>query len=313
MPAPVAPFRLLPAFHERPWGVRSLAPWFTQVPARPVGEAWFTAATCATSIGESLGELIGRDPRALLGDAAFPGNEPLLLKLLFTSDRLSVQVHPGDDYARRHHGSAGKTEAWHVLDATPDALVGLGFRETLPADVAREAARTGEIEHLLAWHPARAGDTFLVPAGTVHAIGAGLTIAEVQEPSDVTYRLYDYGRPRELHLDHGFTVADLGPYRLVNTAAELSPQRTLLTRCSFFTMERLAVEGRGQWAGGEPFYHLVVALAGDGTVGGLPVRPGDVVFVPAAAGAFEVEGRALHLLVAYTAPDPTRALRHWAG
>nr|MCU0256293.1 class I mannose-6-phosphate isomerase [Vicinamibacterales bacterium] len=205
MPAPTV-FRLLPAFHERPWGVRSLAPWFDLTPPNPVGEAWFTASACATSLGGTLGALIAASPRDLLGEAAFPGNEPLLLKLLFTSDRLSVQVHPDDHYARRHHGSAGKTEAWHVLRAAPGSRVGLGFTREVAVDEAREAARTGAIEGLLAWHPASAGDTFLVPAGTVHAIGAGLTLVEVQEPSDVTYRLYDYGRPRELHLEHGLTV-----------------------------------------------------------------------------------------------------------
>ena len=313
MPAPAVPFRLLPTFHERPWGVRSLAPWFDLTPAAPVGEAWFTARGCGTSLGEPLGAIIGRDPRGLLGDAAFPGDEPLLLKLLFTSDRLSVQVHPGDDYARQHHGSAGKTEAWHVLDAAPGAVVGLGFRDALSPEAARDAARTGEIERLLAWHPARAGDTFLVPAGTVHAIGAGLTIAEVQEPSDVTYRLYDYGRPRELHLEHGFTVADLGPYRVENAVTRLSPARTVLTRCAFFTMETVIAAGRGRWTGGEPFYHLLVGLSGEGVVGDVPVRAGDVLLVPAGAGAFDVEGRGLRLLVAYTAPQPSRALAHWLG
>lgn len=311
MPTPSAPFRLLPAFHERPWGVRSLAPWFDLSPDAPVGEAWFTAAACGTSLGRSLGDLLSADPEGLLGDAGFPGHEPLLLKLLFTSDRLSVQVHPDDEYARRHHGSAGKTEAWHVVQAQTGATVGLGFVEALAPDAARDAARTGEIEHLLAWHPAREGDTFLVPAGTVHAIGAGLVIVEVQEPSDVTYRLYDYGRPRELHLAHGFTVAELGPYRTVNAPAPLSPGRTLLARCAFFTMERVAVEGRRHWEAGERFYHLVVTLAGEGTVGGLEARPGHVFFVPASTPGCAVEGRGLQLLVAYTAEHPTRAMMGW--
>jgi mannose-6-phosphate isomerase len=311
MPTPGAPFRLLPAFHERPWGVRSLAPWFDLSPVVPVGEAWFTAGACGTSLGRPLGDLLAADPARLLGDAAFPGGEPLLLKLLFTSDRLSVQVHPDDDYARRHHGSAGKTEAWHVVQALPGAAVGLGFVEPLAPDTAREAARTGAIEHLLAWHPARQGDTFLVPAGTVHAIGAGLVIVEVQEPSDVTYRLYDYGRPRELHLEHGFAVADLGPYRTVNAPVSLSPGRTLLARCPFFTMERVVVEGSRRWDADEPFYHLVVTLAGEGTLDGLEARPGSVFFVPASATGCAVEGRGLHLLVAYTADHPSRAMMGW--
>lgn len=311
MPTPTVPIRLLPAFHERPWGVRTLAPWFDLAPAAPIGEAWFTAPGCATSVGETLGALIAGDPHGMLGEAAFPGDQPLLLKLLFTSDRLSVQVHPGDDHARRHHDSAGKTEAWHVLRADPGARVGLGFRHRLGADEARAAARSGEIEHLLAWHPAEAGDTFFVPAGTVHAIGAGLTIVEVQQPSDVTYRLYDYGRPRPLHLEHGFAVAALGPYESSTAPEPLSPTRTLLARCDYFHMERLVVEGERRLAPGEPFYHLVVCLDGEGRFGEQAVRPGDVLFVPAGAGAVVTRGTSLHVLVAYTAKRPSRAMMDW--
>ncbi len=309
---PQLPFRLLPAFHQRPWGVTSLRPWFPLEPAAPVGEAWFTAGTCDTSLGLTLGTLIAADPDGLLGNAAFPGAQPLLLKLLFTSERLSVQVHPDDEYARQHHGSAGKTEAWHVLDALPGATVGLGFTRQVGADEAREAACSGAIERLIAWHPARAGDTFLVPAGTVHAIGPGLTIVEVQEPSDVTYRLYDYGRPRELHLERGFAVADLGPYQVRNVPRVLSAGRTEIARCEFFRMERARVDGRRRWTAGSPFYHLAVVLTGEGAVGDLPARPCDVFFVPAASRGFRVEADpTLELLVACSADSPTRAMMDW--
>lgn len=311
MPTPTAPFRLLPAFHERPWGVRSLAPWFDLARPEPVGEAWFTAKTCATSLGDSLGALIAADRRGILGDAAFPGDEALLLKLLFTSDRLSVQVHPADDYARRHHGSAGKTEAWHVLQASEGSAVGLGFTRELVADEARGAALSGAIEHLLDWHPAHAGDTFLVPAGTVHAIGAGLVLVEVQEPSDVTYRLYDYGRPRELHLSHGFAVAHLGPYRTENSARALSSTRTQLAACEFFRMERVRVAGERRFAGGEPFYHLLVVAGGEGEVDGEVARPGHAFFVPAGVREFSVRATGMDLLAAYTAAAPSRAMMGW--
>jgi mannose-6-phosphate isomerase len=297
-------FRLLPTLSERPWGVTSLAPWIDAQVPECIGEAWFSATGNQTSLGATLGSVIAADPAGVLGTGAFPGSEPLLVKLLFTSARLSVQVHPDDEYARAHHGSAGKTEAWHVLRAGPGAELGLGFTRRLVVDEAREAARNGEIEHLVAWRPVSAGETFLVPAGTVHAIGPDLTILEVQEPSDVTYRLYDYGRPRELHLDHGFTVADLGPYRADRRGETLSPSREILARCAFFTIERVRVQGQAAFAKPAPTYLIVVVTEGTGTIAGLPFAPGAVFLVPASCRSFHVAASAdATMMVAYTADD----------
>jgi mannose-6-phosphate isomerase len=308
MPAARAPFTLEPTFHERPWGVSSLSPWFDAPPGRRCGEAWFSARDNPTSLGASLGALIDEDPQGVLGTGAFPGREPLLLKFLFTAGRLSVQVHPDDEYARRHHRSAGKTEAWHVLRADPAAELGLGFTRRLTPDEAREAARTGAIEQLVAWRPAAAGDTFLVPAGTVHAIGSGLTLVEIQEPSDVTYRLYDYGRPRELHLEHGFTVADLGPYAIENRRTPVSEGREILARCGFFTIERVEVRGQRRFDTPAPFYHLIVVAEGSGTLDDRPFRPGSVFLAPASSPAFDVVSGSAVLLVAYTADALTTAV-----
>ncbi len=148
---------------------------------------------------------------------------PLLVKLLFTTERLSVQVHPDDEYAEEHHGSLGKTEAWYVLDATPPGEVAVGFRQTLTPDQFNAAVHSGEIENLLDWRKVQAGDIIYVPAGTVHAIGAGVTICEIQENSDITYRLYDYGRPRELHLEHGTKVSRVRPPYLCTAAGFTRP------------------------------------------------------------------------------------------
>jgi mannose-6-phosphate isomerase len=302
------PVRLLPIFKERPWGVRDLSAWFPGlVTAVPLGEAWFTANENALSAGGTLGAWIGADTRGVLGQQTADRSCPLLVKLLFTSARLSVQVHPDDTYAREHHGSRGKTEAWQVLDATADAELGLGFVRRLSPDEAVETAGNGAIERLLAWRPTRAGDTWLVPAGTVHAIGAGLTILEVQENSDVTYRLYDYGRPRDLHLEHGFAVADLGPYPLANEHLTLAPGRERLTTCEYFTLERWALSGELAFAPREPFYHLLVVTAGEGRVAGEPTSRGDVWLVPAASDPFTVDVEQGEAVIAYTSPDPTRA------
>ena len=176
--------RLSPSFREKVWGSADLEPWFRNSD-RKIGEVWF----------EGVDDL------------------PLLVKFIFTSEKLSVQVHPDDAYARENHnGSRGKTEMWHILAAEPGAKIAAGFRQQITAQRLVEASRSGEIENLLEWFEAKPGDTFFIPAGTVHAIGAGLTLCEIQQHSDVTYRLYDYGRPRELHLDRAAAVSHLAPH-----------------------------------------------------------------------------------------------------
>lgn len=137
---------------------------------------------------------------------------PLLAKYIFTSKRLSIQVHPDDAQARARGLAQGKTECWYIIDAEPGATLGLGLAREVSAEELRQAALDGSIEELMNWRPVSAGDFFFVPAGTVHAIGAGISLLEFQQNADVTYRLYDYGRPRELHLDDAIAVARPEPY-----------------------------------------------------------------------------------------------------
>lgn len=174
--------RLERSFRPKVWGANSLRPWFDDATEK-IGEVWF----------------IHTPP---LG---------LLVKFIFTTAKLSVQVHPDDDYAARHALGSGKTEMWHVLGAEPGAVIATGFREAISRERARQAALSGEIVELLQWWPVRPGDTFYIPAGTVHAIGAGVVLCEIQQNCDLTFRLYDYGRPRELHLDRALDVARLTP------------------------------------------------------------------------------------------------------
>lgn len=166
---------------EKPWGRDSLPAPFTSPAGLRIGEIWF-------------------EPPAALPE--------LLIKYIFTSEPLSVQVHPTDG----QRPGQGKEECWLVVAAQPGAQLGIGFRHDLDAKALRAAALDGTIEGLMAWHAAKAGDFFYIPANTVHAIGAGVSLVEVQQNSDTTYRLYDYGRPRELHLDEGVAVADCRPY-----------------------------------------------------------------------------------------------------
>ena len=173
--------KLSTEFIEKPWGR-------TGVPGAPadkrVGEIWYKGSP----------------------------DLPLLLKQIFTSERLSVQVHPNDEQAHARGLASGKTECWYILDCDADAVLGLGFLRGLDKDELRSAALDGSIEQLMHWRPVRSGDFFFVPSGTVHAIGAGIHLLEFQQNSDVTFRLYDYGRPRELHVDDAVDVADLGPF-----------------------------------------------------------------------------------------------------
>jgi len=179
-----------------------------QLPTRMVDKVWgrdTLPAPFVAPAGERIGEIWFEPP---------PELPQVLVKYLFTSEKLSVQVHPSD--AQALAGEAGKEECWLVLDAEPDARLAIGFARAVTSDEIAAAAQDGTIEELLVWHPARAGDLFYLPAGTVHAIGPGLALVEVQQASDTTFRLYDYGRPRELHLERGLAVAIGAPYAAGN-------------------------------------------------------------------------------------------------
>ncbi|MBL8179366.1 MAG: class I mannose-6-phosphate isomerase [Bryobacterales bacterium] len=232
--------RVAPSFQEKIWGSTGLAPWFPE-PETKIGEVWFDSPHLP------------------------------LIKFLFTTERLSVQVHPWDEFAREHEGSNGKTEMWHILRAAPGAKVAAGFREPATPEAVRDAALSGTIEAMLNWVQVRPGDSIFIPAGTVHAIGAGLSLCEIQQHSDVTYRIYDYGRARELHLDKGIAVANLGT----------CPARAALpVRCPYFHTEKLEVRGELQKDASEKITGLIV-LQGEGLINGEPFLAGEVYELPA--------------------------------
>jgi mannose-6-phosphate isomerase len=213
--------RLIPRRIDKVWGRHRLSPWFPDAPteAEPVGEIWFE-----------------------MPDGSVP---ELLVKYLFTSEKLSVQVHPDDAAAQAAGYLRGKDEAWVVLDAEPDATLGLGLTHVVSRAELRAAALDGSIEALVDWKPAHVGDVVYSRAGTVHAIGPGLAIVEVQQNVDLTYRLYDYGRPRELHLDAGIAVSHPEPWADEREPRDLGHGRTLLAEGPAFTLERWSVSGPG--------------------------------------------------------------------
>lgn len=196
--------RLATKYVEKPWGRDRLPALFPEGGERRIGEVWFDGPA-------------GEHP-------------PLLVKYIFTSERLSIQVHPNDTQGRARGLPGGKSECWLILDAEPGATLGMGTREPLDAETLRAAALDGRIEELMDWKPVRPGDFFYIPAGTVHAIGAGVTLVEVQQNVDVTYRLYDYGRPRELHLEDGVAVSRAAPYTRAPVSIAERSQAHLLDR-----------------------------------------------------------------------------------
>ena len=173
-------------FVDKPWGQETLPEVFNGPSEKKIGEVWFEAPKGVTP--------------------------QLMTKYLFTSEKLSIQVHPNDRQARRIGLPFGKEECWYILDAEPGARLGLGLKKPVSATKLKTAAILGEIEQLIDWKPVKKGDFFYVPAGTIHAIGADVSVVEIQQNVDITYRIYDYGRPRELHLDEAMAISRLSPY-----------------------------------------------------------------------------------------------------
>lgn len=207
------PLLLQPQFHERIWGARDLAPIYSrEIFGSPIGEAWLTGDDCRVAngplAGKNLSELSREFGPQLLGEVANHASRfPLLIKFLFPKDKLSVQVHPDDDAAARLGQPCGKTECWYVLRAEPGAQIGLGLKPGITKTDVERAIREVRMEQLLNWIDLHSGDMFYVDAGTVHAIGPGSVIVETQQNSDTTFRLYDYGRPRQLHIESGLQAA----------------------------------------------------------------------------------------------------------
>lgn len=261
---------------EKPWGRHALWPGFPDpaADAEPVGEVWF------------------EDPRG--------GDPDLLVKYLFTAEKLSVQVHPDDRMARSMGQKRGKDEAWIILAAEPGATIGIGLRRVLTSDELRTAARDGSIEHLLDWRPVAPGDVYYSPSGTIHAIGAGVTLIEIQQNSDTTFRLYDYGRPRELHIEDSIAAADPVPYVASNVARDIDNGRTLLTDGPAFVLERWTGAHEATLPAMGPVW--LVPVAGSGRIDDAPLSPGGTWL--AEDGATLSLGRDSDILIAYTGAAP---------
>jgi mannose-6-phosphate isomerase len=303
-----------------------------------MGEAWETEignrAVNPPYAGQTLAQLVDELGEALLGDrtlAVFGRRFPLLAKFIDAHEKLSVQVHPEDAYSRDHEGGQlGKTEAWYILRADPDARLVLGTQRITSRDEVRRAIQEVRLEALLHSFVVYAGDVVFVPAGTVHAIGGGIVLYELQEYSDVTYRLYDYGRlqangqPRELHVERGLDVMRYGPVaadtvRPVEVASTSEEgRRRVLVACRYFVLEELSQVARGELvAATQPTSCTILSvLAGEGEIiqgeyAPVSLRLGETTVLPARLGPYRLRGQGLRLLRSYVPTTDDALLRQW--
>ncbi|HTV08066.1 MAG TPA: type I phosphomannose isomerase catalytic subunit [Candidatus Aquilonibacter sp.] len=253
---------LQPWLSERIWGATEL-PDFLEQPklGHPVGEAWLTAVDCKVEGRDeaTLGELTRRWPQAFGADE--PGEFPLLIKFLFPHEWLSVQVHPNDAEAQAIGQPRGKNECWYVLSAEPGAKLALGFEGEITTGEMERAIREGTLESRLRYVPVKAGDMVYVEAGTIHAIGPGMVVLETQQYSDTTYRLYDYGRPRELHLKDGLAVTKTRTEAGLVAPVEMDGFTRLIST-QYFVVDRFKLEaGAGRELGLVGQMQILIALS----------------------------------------------------
>ncbi|HWJ46990.1 MAG TPA: type I phosphomannose isomerase catalytic subunit [Candidatus Udaeobacter sp.] len=320
------PLLMQPAFDPRPWGTQDLSPIYPNHRfEQKIGESWLTGDECKIANGplqgKTLSQLSEEHQRAMVGDAARdPKRFPLLLKFLFPHEKLSVQVHPDDAQALRVGQPWGKTECWYVAHAKPGAQIALGLKPGVTAAQLEEAIHQNRAEEVLNWINVYAGDMIYVAGGTVHTLGPGSIIIETQQQSDMTYRLYDYGRPRELHLKDGMAAVkeNVKSGKVLRPAPEQissKNRRAPLVSAPYFVVEMFEAKDPMQLAvhddSGRSSAQILVAVEGCGVIEAAGFEPvtlakGDAVVIPASVGDFGVRPQwAVEFLRAYV---PGRAL-----
>jgi mannose-6-phosphate isomerase len=266
---------------RKPWGSKTLAPWSAIDPqGEAVGELWFQRANTTAP-----------DPA-------------LLLKLLFANEKLSIQVHPDDSFARSIGLPHGKTEAWYIVSATPDAAVAVGLNQSLTTHQLQMSIEDGSIAGLMKWRHVQAGDVVFVPAGTIHAIGPGLVIAEIQQNSDATFRVFDYGRQRELHVANAVAVARTEPAEAQVAVGRLTDARTLLVACTYFVLERLDLAPASRWDVAATAETWLLVLEGAARFGAVNLSAGEALFLEHDSAVVETGAAGLSAVVAYVASEP---------
>lgn len=275
----------------KPWGRSDLRPWNPHHGrGAAIGEVWFERADQATH------------------------ESGLLLKIIFTEAPLSIQVHPNDAYAQSIGLANGKCEAWYILSSTPDARIALGLKRRVDPSELRASIEAGSVPDLVQWRSVKKGEAILVSAGTVHAMGAGIVAVEIQQRSDTTFRLFDYGRQRTLHPDEAVAVADGARASRQAPERRLSEQRTLLIADRHFVFERIELAPGSDWELFAPTESWLLVLEGRAWIGALEAGQGEAIFLEAESVHIRVRSMGLQCLLAYVGakPNPT-LLRSLAG
>lgn len=323
-----SPFLLKPAGKDYIWGGSRLNDDFAKgIDLSPLAETWecsthpdgLSRIASGEHSGDTLAEVLQKHPAYLGTHPRTKGELPILVKLIDAKKDLSVQVHPDDDYALEHEGGAlGKTEFWYVLDAAEDARLIYGLSRDTDADTLRESIAQGTVEKYLQKVPIKKDDVFYIEAGTIHAVGAGALIAEIQESSNLTYRMYDYGRVdkegkrRELHVEKALAVANLKESAAPRQALRVLKYRPgcateFLCRCKYFQVERMLINTeqlreRVSFKTTSLSFQVMLCVNGGGTLffdekEELPFSKGDCIFIPADSVEISIHGSAQLLMV----------------
>ena len=302
------PVKLSPAFKDYLWGGERLKTEFNKnTDMTPLAESWELSAhkdgqsvvTTGDCAGMTLTDYIAALGKDALGTACGKYDYfPLLIKLIDAKGDLSVQVHPSDAYALEHEGEYGKTEMWYILDCEEGAALYYGFKEDTTREEYESAIKEGRLTDILNRVPVKRGDVFFIPAGTVHAIGAGILICEIQQNSNTTYRVYDYNRRdkdgnlRPLHVEKALAVSDLRKSPALPAIPD--GEDVLLAECGYFEVRRLRFGGNGTVTATPESFTALTVTEGEGTLSdgesALTFRKGDTLFIPAQSTAFTVTG-----------------------
>ena len=295
--------KLIPAYKDNLWGGTKLkTAWNKQTDLPIVAESWelscHDAGLSVTGSGKDQGKTLKEvlTPQTLGKAAAGFTFFPVLIKFIDAKENLSVQVHPSDEYALKNEGEYGKTEMWYVVDCEKGGGLYCGFQKEISKEEFARRIEENTLVEVLQFFEVKKGDCFFIPSGTIHAIGAGCLICEIQQNSNLTYRVYDYGRidkktgkGRELHVEKAKNVSDLTVYQ-DKICPKAEGELNLLARCPYFTVHHKALCGECTLTADENSFLSVTFLSGEGTIGNLPYQKGETFFVPAAYGAFKVAG-----------------------
>lgn len=291
--------KLYPAFKDYLWGGNTLKEKYGKLTdTEPLAESWELSfhrdGLCRLENGKTLSQTVTKED---LGSKLDKFSDfPVLIKFIDAKSDLSVQVHPSDEFAKKYEGGLGKTEMWYVAEADKNAGIYLGFKNDVTKEEYEAAINDGTLCSLLNFVKVKKGDCYFIPAGTIHAIGAGCLICEIQENSNLTYRVFDYkrkdknGNERELHIDKALTVTNLHQFR------PISSDPPILAKCEYFTVSKLILNDTATYRTDTESFHSLTCIAGNGEIDGKTISRGDTFFIPANYGEYTLSGNAELLL-----------------